>query len=77
MKLGDRVRIIKIPSNLPDDDMRTKELFERCLGRTFAVVGHQGGLLELEVGQVLGEKAYMHSIWVEPELVEVVDGPHD
>ncbi len=70
MNIGDHVRVIKIPGGLPDDDLRTRLVFERCLGRVFPVVGLQGGLLELDVGEVMGEKPYMHSIWIEPGFVE-------
>ena len=65
MKIGDLVVITGVPSALPDG-MGTRELFEKCLGRTFAVVGFDNGLVELEVGEVLGEPSYMHSIWIEP-----------
>ena len=65
MKIGDLVVITGIPSTLPDG-MGTRELFEKCLGRTFAIVGFENGLVELEVGEVLGEPSYMHSIWIEP-----------
>lgn len=53
--------------------MRTRPLFELCLGQTFPIVGLQGRLLELEVGEVLGQKAFMTSIWIEPEFVEFID----
>ena len=65
MKIADLVVITGIPSTLPDG-MGTRELFEKCLGRTFAIVGFENGLVELEVGEVLGEPSYMHSIWIEP-----------
>ena len=65
MKIGDLVVITGIPSTLPDG-MGTRELFEKCLGRTFAIAGFENGLVELEVGEVLGEPSYMHSIWIEP-----------
>ena len=65
MKIGDLVVITGIPNTLPDG-MGTRELFEKCLGRTFAIAGLDDGLVELEVGEVLGEPSYMHSIWVEP-----------
>lgn len=42
MKIGNQVRVIEIPKVLPDDDMRTRALFELCLGQTFPLVGHQG-----------------------------------
>jgi hypothetical protein len=42
MKIGDRVRIIGIPPNLPDDEkFKTPEVFQRCLGRTFAIADIQ------------------------------------
>lgn len=65
MKIGDLVVITGVPSALPHG-MGTRELFEKCLGRTFAIVGFENGLVELEVGEVLGEPSYMHSIWIEP-----------
>ena len=65
MKIGDLVVITGIPSTLPDG-MGTRELFEKCLGRTFAIVGFENVFVELEVGEVLGEPSYMHSIWIEP-----------
>ena len=65
MKIGDLVVITGVPSALPDG-MGTRELFEMCLGRTFAIAGFENGLVELEVGEVLGEPSYMHSIWIEP-----------
>jgi len=72
MKLGDKVRIVTIPSHLPDGEIHTRFLFEMCVGKIFPVVGFQGHLLELEVGEVLGKPPYMDSIWIEPEHVEVI-----
>ena len=65
MNIGDLVVITGIPSTLPDG-MGTRELFAKCLGRTFAIAGFDNGLVELQVGEVLGERSYMHSIWIEP-----------
>ena len=65
MKIGDLVVITGVPGALPDG-MGTRELFEKCLGRTFAIAGFEKGFVELEVGEVLGEPSYMHSIWIEP-----------
>jgi hypothetical protein len=73
MKVGDRVRVTSIPPVLPDDpELRTKHLFELCVGRVFPIAVLQGELLELEVGEVMGEPAYMHSIWIEPQFVRLV-----
>jgi hypothetical protein len=38
MKAGDKVVLIGIPPNVPDDEeMRTRELFEKCLGKSFVI----------------------------------------
>jgi hypothetical protein len=53
----------------------TKRIFDLCLGRIFPIAGFQGHLLELEVGHVVGEPAYVQSIWIEPEFIEFVGRP--
>ena len=80
MKIGDQIRIVKLPEGLIDDEeLQTRSLFALCLGRVFPIVGivpvaeAHGMLVELEVGEVLGELAVMHSVWIESELVELVD----
>jgi hypothetical protein len=84
VKRGDWVRVIGLPNGLKDDgDTKTKTIFALCRGRVFRVIGFYGprgdefdGLTEdwihLQVGRVVGERAYAHSIWIEPQLVEVV-----
>jgi hypothetical protein len=71
MKIGDRVRVITVPPDLPEGEIETKSLFESCIGRILPIVGFQGHLLELEVGDILGKDPYMDSIWIEPEHVEI------
>jgi hypothetical protein len=40
MKIGDKVKLIGIPPDAHDDnELQTRTLFERCLGKTFAVAG--------------------------------------
>jgi hypothetical protein len=73
MKIGDKVRVIHIPPILPEGKMNTRQLFDLCVGRVFPIVGFNGDLLELEVGEVLGKSPYMDSIWIEPEFVEIVE----
>ena len=73
MKVGDKVRITGIPPKLPDNDLGTKTLFELCVGREFEVAGFEGDLLELHVGEIVGEPSYMQAIWIEPEFLEVVE----
>ena len=63
---------------LPQDDrLKTRTLFELCVGRVFPIVGFNGTLMELEVGEVLGKSAAMDSIWIEPEFVEAVEAQTD
>ena len=74
LKLGDRVRVIQAPPvSLVDDRLNTRALFELCVGRVFSVVGFNGDLLELGVGEVLGKSPSMDSIWIEREFVEMVE----
>lgn len=73
MQVGEKVRVVRLPERLPTaggDDLETRRIFELCLGREFPIVGVLNGLIELEVGEVVGEPAYMHSIWIEPDCVE-------
>jgi hypothetical protein len=84
LKIGDRVRIIDISSDLKDPnydlnheecrEMRTAELFRFCLGREFAIHDFdQYGNAELWVGEdpkVRKKFGDSHWIWVEPECLE-------
>ena len=81
LRIGDRIRILRLPDGLADDEvLQTKALFELCLGGVFPIAGivpakeNNSQLLELEVGEVLGEFAAKHSIWIESDLVELVVG---
>jgi hypothetical protein len=67
------VRVTAIPPELPQDDLNTSELFARCLGHRFEVVGRNNDLLELAVGEAIGCAAYLHSIWIETEYTEISD----
>lgn len=79
IKRGDRVKVIGIPPNLPDDrDLKTRSLFEKCLGVTFEVMALERvddldvPLVRLDVGSVVGKKTWEHTIWIEPKFVEIV-----
>ncbi len=72
MKVGDTVKIIGIPPDVRDDDeLKTRTLFETCLGKTFQieslerVEGLDYPLIELRVGS-------SDRIWIEPCYVELV-----
>jgi hypothetical protein len=66
------VRVVAIPPRLPDG-AETRLVFERCVGLTFPVIDiTPHGHVELEVGEVMGVPAYLHSIWIEPDCLERV-----
>jgi len=83
LKIGDRVRIVDIPSgfkdpnyDLKEDDehwkMRTAELFRFCLGREFAIQAfNKYGYAELSVNkdQSVRKKFGLNTIWIEPEFL--------
>jgi len=78
VKVGDTVRLIGIPPGLSDDDeLQTRSLFEKCLGKSFRIVdletveGLSYKLVKVNVGHMLGESDYLDSIWVEPEYLEI------
>ncbi len=61
--------MIAVPGSLPPG-MGTQALFEACVGRVFRIEGiDDNGLLELHVGEVVGEDSYMHTIWIETNFV--------
>jgi hypothetical protein len=68
MKIGDLIKVVTIPGGLADE---TKVIFERCVGLEFPIYGIvpvpeiNSELLELHVGEVVGQPDYMHSIWIE------------
>ena len=76
MKIGDTVRVVTIPPDLPEGEIHTRSLFERCLGQSFPIIGIEADLLELHVGEVLGKPPHMDSIWIEPEYVEILADSH-
>jgi hypothetical protein len=79
VQIGDKVRLIGIPPDAHDDDreLKTRTLFEKCLGETFVVVALEtvGGLpyqlVQLDVGHMLGKDPCLETIWVEPEYLKV------
>ena len=76
---GTIVIVNGVPDDLPDDELRTKDLFLGCVGRKFKVISTTNvsgtHLLELEVGEVFGEPAFMHSIWIEERHVSAINRP--
>jgi hypothetical protein len=78
MKTGDTVTLVGIPPNLQDDkELQTRTLFEKCLGRSFVIAaverfdGVPYPLAKIDVGHVIDEEPWMHSIWVELEYLQL------
>ena len=86
IQIGNRVRLVRVPpdiESMPDesDELHTKDVFRRCLGRVFRVrgIGTNGpnkdtGHVELWVrnGDDCDDMVVADAIWVEPECVELV-----
>jgi hypothetical protein len=80
MKAGDVVKLVGIPPNLSDaKDLATRMIFEKCVGQVFviaAVESVQGvptPLARLDVGDAVGQEPWKHTIWVEPEYLQLID----
>ncbi len=64
------------PTAVAQTDRAPGWCLELSLGRTFAIADITShGLLELEVGEVVGVASYLHSIWIEPDCVEPAEAP--
>jgi hypothetical protein len=65
-KVGDKVKVVKIPSDLDDRaGIGTPEVFKRALGRKFLVEGFDRyGYVELRVTKD-------DTIWIEPEFLSL------
>ena len=78
MAIGDRVKLVGIPSGLSNDsEFKTADVFQKCLNRTFTissierVEGLAHAMIGLDIGEVLGEESFMETIYVEPEHLEL------
>jgi hypothetical protein len=78
LKIGDRVTLIGIPPDVRDDqELRTRTLFEKCLGKTFTIIALENvdelrhPLIRLDVGHILGEPPYGQTIWIEPKYLRI------
>jgi len=63
MKIGDKVRVIRTPADLPKDNKQLVTLFRGCVGKTFPIVS-----------EAFGKPAEYHQIWLEPSHVSLVEG---
>jgi hypothetical protein len=78
MDIGDTVTVTGVPPNVKDDEhLKTRTLFEKCVGREFVVAGIEqpeglpSRLVRLDVGHVVGEAHFRHTIWIEEEYVQL------
>jgi hypothetical protein len=78
VKIGDRVKLVGIPPDTHDDnELLTRTLFEKCLGKVFTVAGLEiveglpYNLVQLDVGHINGKDPYLETIWVEPEYLQM------
>jgi hypothetical protein len=72
MKIGDKVRVTKVPDGVPPDN-QVMTLFRGCVGKTFPIVKIDDGLVELHVGEAFGKPAEFHQIWLEPAQLKLVE----
>ena len=76
-RVGDIVKIIKIPSGLTDPaGIGTAKVFRRALGKTFRIEGfHTYGHIEIIVREHRRSPNRYQSdtIWIEPEFVRLAE----
>ena len=74
MKKGDLIRVVKVPNSVEDSEgFKTRSTLEGCVGRVFPVMGFNAGLIQIDVGEVVGRPSYMESIWIESDCVHPLD----
>jgi len=86
MKIGDRVRLTRVPppteaARYDHDDMHTRTVFQQCVGHVFRIRGigtnsPHGETDDLELwvhrGADCGNVVKADTIWVEPDYVQAV-----
>ena len=72
MKIGDTVRVTKIPDDLPQTDQRLVKMFMSCLGKEFKVAAFDDDLIELHVGEIFNQPSDKHRIWLPEDHLKVV-----
>ncbi len=73
-KIGDTVRLLGIPPDLPagDESLPTAAGFKRCVGRQFVIAGfNEIGWAEIDVEEVTGNRG--ENIWVETEFLQLTE----
>jgi hypothetical protein len=73
MKVGDQVRVTKIPDDLPKDNKQLQTLFRGCMNKTFPIAAFDGDLIELHVGEAFGKPADYHRIWLDAAHLQPIE----
>jgi hypothetical protein len=66
MKIGDKAEVVSIPADLPPNFLDTRSFSNPALDGSFPSSIFHGEMIALEVGEVVGQRACMRSIWIEP-----------
>ena len=75
IKIGDRVRLLRVPCELGVASEDTRRVFKLCVGREFTVGSFNScGLAELDVSETADRivGGFGNSIWVELEYLEKI-----
>jgi hypothetical protein len=73
MNIGDKVKVTKIPADLPAGNVQLETLFQGCLGKTFTIAAvDEDGLYELHVGEAFGKAPEHHVIWLDDDHLKRV-----
>lgn len=72
MNVGDKVCVVKLPEDLPENNQALVKLFKECLGKEFNIVAFDDDLAELHVGEAFGEPSDKHRIWLPKEYLKKV-----
>lgn len=74
MKKGNLVRVIRVPDTVQDSEsFKTRSTLERCVGHIFPIMGfNEHGMIQIDIGEVVGKPSYLESIWIEPGCLELV-----
>ena len=74
LKIGDKIRVVGYrPGKYAPgvaDDMGTEKLFKKLVGRRYTVRGFD------DYGHVELRPKRLHTVWIEPDLVELVRRSH-
>ncbi|MBX9684352.1 MAG: hypothetical protein K2X41_11240 [Hyphomicrobium sp.] len=73
MKIGDTVRVVKIPADLPAGNEQLQVLFRGCVGKTFPIVAFDDDLVELHVGEAFGKPPEHHQIWLDANHLKLIE----